>query len=137
MPTKPLLLIMKEVPVVEPTTNCGAAPSVAVGLIERRPQGEVVPTPTRPDDVIVILVLVVVAVPPVRKNMLLVALLFAMNMSLPAPRNSTSPAPPTLNVCRLKNPELLIPIQAKLVVSVPLSAVAENPDCAPSPVEVF
>ena len=44
-PTYPLLATMKLVPVVEPTTNCGAVLSAPVPLIESRPQGVDEPMP--------------------------------------------------------------------------------------------
>jgi hypothetical protein len=70
-------------------------------MIESFAYGVDVPIPTIPVWLIAILVFVVVDVPPVKKYMLRVALLFAINMSLPDPRNCTSPAPPTLYVCGL------------------------------------
>ncbi len=48
MPTLPALVITKLVLVEEPTTNCGALPNAEVGLTERRPQGVVELTPTKP-----------------------------------------------------------------------------------------
>ena len=48
MPTKPKLVTMRFVAVDEPITNCGTFAARLFPLIESRPQGEVVPTPTLP-----------------------------------------------------------------------------------------
>src|SRR3989338_5458317 len=49
IPTFPPLVITKSVLVEEPTANDG--PVMPLGLTERSPHGEVVPTPTEPPDV--------------------------------------------------------------------------------------
>ena len=43
MPMLPLLVMTKLVALEDPTTNAGAEPFVAVGLIDTKPHGEVVP----------------------------------------------------------------------------------------------
>ena len=48
MPIRLSLVTMKLVWVEEPTTNCGMPAGRPLGLMERRPHGEVVPTPTLP-----------------------------------------------------------------------------------------
>ena len=53
IPTRPLLLMIKKVADDEPTTNAGAPFRRPFGLMERRPHGDVVPTPTPPTLLIV------------------------------------------------------------------------------------